>query len=531
MAVANAMAAGYITPGSQKTSMRGWRVSANTVEGDVLPSLSRLRAGSRDMWMNTPIAVAVLRRVQTNAVGFGLRMQSRIDYEALGISVDQAETWQRNVEREWRYWAESTECDSRRSHNFYELQSLALISELMNGDCFAFLPYIPRKGCVYDLRVQIIESDFICNPMNGMDSFKVAGGIEVDDDGAPIAYHMKKFPKDMLIQSYASAFAKWEKIPAYGEESGRRNVLHMFRADRPGQRRGVPFLAPVIEPLKNISRLSDSELQAAVIASFFTVFIKNIPNGQLSSGFVPGVDGEDGTVVSPNDPAADKLYEMGPGSIISLQTGEDVTLADPKRPNGAFEPFFLSIIKQIGAALEIPYEQVLLSYNASYSASRGAILEAWKAYKNHRQRVTSNICQPVYEAWLTESIIKGRVKAPGFLENPIIAAAWAKSKWIGPGQGMIQPSSEVEASRKLIDAGLSTYEEEYAERTGGDWEAMARTLSRERKLREELGLKTETEEKNETAVEVAESQTKGLDQAEKEFSADPSKPQPPTEDE
>jgi lambda family phage portal protein len=239
----------------------------------------------------------------------------------------------------------------------------------------------------------------------------------------------------------------------------------------------------VIEPLKQISRLSEAELTAAVIASFFTVFIKNIPTGQMGAGYIPSDQ-----VVSSDDPSKEKLYEMGPGSTIGLQDGEDIEVADPKRPNNKFAPFFEAIVQQIGCGIELPAEQILMVYNASYSASRGAMLEAWKAFKSGRFRLVSNFCQPVYEEWLMEAILRGRISAPGFLEDPVIRQAWSNSKWTGPGQGMINPESEIKASREAIEGNLSTHEEEYSERTGEDWEGMVRTLAREKKLLASLGV-------------------------------------------
>jgi len=285
---------------------------------------------------------------------------------------------------------------------------------------------------------------------------------------------MATLPRDTYIHTFAlQGVISWTRLDAFGPDSGRRNVLHLFRADRPGQRRGVPFLAPVIEQLKNITRLSESELMAAVVSSFFTAFIKDMPTGTMGSGFIPGDQ-----VVDPNSAEASKLYEMGVASIIALDKGKDVSFADPKRPNGAFEPFFTAIIKQIGSALEIPYEQLMLNFTASYSASRGALLEAWKFYKTMRFRLARNFCQPTYEAWLTEAISLGRIKAPGFFEDPIIRAAWCKARWIGPGQGQLNPEVESGASISLINAGLSTHEEEYAERQGGDGEGTYKQLIR-----------------------------------------------------
>lgn len=491
VAIAQGVQQGFITPGSNSPSMMAWTPTGNPVEYDTLRPMARLRAGSRDMAMNTPVALAALRRLQTNVVGFGLIMQSRIDAEYLGLTPEQAQSWQRQVETEWRYWSESKECDVRRTSDFYELQALAFFSELVSGDVFVLLPEINRVGQIYDMRVQLIESDFISNPNGVADTFRIAGGVEVDSYGAPVAYHLKTIPEQFKNSPVSSFIGEWKRLSIFGEATGRRNILHLFRPERPGQRRGLPIIAPVIEPIKNLTRLSSSELQAAVVASLFTVFIKNTPTGGLSSGFIPSQDVTEG-----REDAA-KLYQMGPGSVIGLDDNQSIEIAEPKRPNGAFEPFFRAIVQQIGAALEIPYEQLMLSYTASYSASRGAVLEAWKAYKTHRHRVARNYCQPVYETWLMEAVLKGRIRAPGFLEDPVIRAAWSKAKWTGPGQGMLNPEAEANAKLKLIDGGLSTYEDEYTELHGGDWDGAIRRRAQEQRLKDELGLKSSEDKKAE----------------------------------
>ena len=63
----------------------------------------------------------------------------------------------------------------------------------------------------------------------------------------------------------------WQRVEAYGDTTGRRNVLHIMSRERIGQRRGVPLLAPVLESLKQLGRYTDAEITAAVISAMFTV--------------------------------------------------------------------------------------------------------------------------------------------------------------------------------------------------------------------------------------------------------------------
>lgn len=50
-------------------------------------------------------------------------------------------------------------------------------------------------------------------------------------------------------------------------------------------------------------------------------------------------------------------------------------MVNPGRPNPNFDPFVIAVLKQIGAALEIPYEILIMAFSSNYSASRAAILE------------------------------------------------------------------------------------------------------------------------------------------------------------
>ncbi|MFQ9465310.1 MAG: phage portal protein [Gallintestinimicrobium sp.] len=71
---------------------------------------------------------------------------------------------------------------------------------------------------------------------------------------------------------------------------------------------------------------------------------------------------------------------MGPGNVVHLNPDEDVLFGDPKRPASGFGSFMKEMCVQMGAALEIPHDILMKEFNSSYSASRGALLEAWKAF-------------------------------------------------------------------------------------------------------------------------------------------------------
>ena len=145
----------------------------------------------------------------------------------------------------------------------------------------------------------------------------------------------------------------------------------------------------------------------------------------------------------------------------------------------------MQMAKHIGAALEIPTEILLKSFTASYSASKGALSEAWKMFKMYREWLINDFCQPVYEEWLCEAVAKGRISAPGFFEDEAIRHAYSGAEWNGPAQGMLDPVKEVNAAVTRIENGLSSREREAMEINGSSFKENAAKLKYENKILKE----------------------------------------------
>ena len=168
---------------------------------------------------------------------------------------------------------------------------------------------------------------------------------------------------------------------------------------------------------------------------------------------------------------------MGPGTVAHLGENEDIKFGSPNIPTTGFDAFVKSFCQQMGAAVGIPYEVLLKEFNSSYSASRAALLEAWEEFKMRRSWFVADFCQPVYEVWLAEAVARGRIKAPGFFDDPIVRAAWCGARWIGPVQGQIDPLKEANAAVVLVNHGFKTHEQVTRELGGGDWETNVELLT------------------------------------------------------
>lgn len=494
---------GYSQGGAshEKSWAKDFNDDSFSPQDDIDQNLNTLRSRSRMLEMTAPLAAAAINTTATKTVGSGLYLKPCLDYEFLGMTKEEAEEWERNTEREFALWAESKHCDATNVHTFYEMQELIFRGMLSNGDGIGLVKYDnPTKFMPYSLRLHIIESDRLCTPMYASENVKrvfnyistegvnndngnrIVNGIEIDDDGKKVAYWIcNRYPEEYM--RLRSKPQEWVRIEAYGKRTGNPNVLHLYTATRASAYRGVPLLAPVIESLKQLTRYSDAEIMAAVISGMFTVFVKS--NGASSSNPFGNVanpfagNGGETEAEPPRRSAVDELG-IGNGMINILEEGEDISFANPTRPNSNYDAFIVSVYKQIGAALEIPYEVLLKSFNSSYSASRAALLEAAEMFKKRRIYLQDDFCQPTYEMWLAEAVAIGRIKCKGFFTDPLIHKAWCAAKWNSTATiPVLDPTKEVQAAKMRVEEGFSTREQETVALNGGDYKSNVEQLLRE----------------------------------------------------
>ena len=497
------LAKGYSEAGASYTrrALKGFIPNSGSPQEDIDFNNRTLRQRARMLYMAAPLATSAISTNRTKIVGMGLALKSAVDRDVLGISEEYADKWQRQVKAEFELWAnDKLNCDALGINTFAELQSVALMSWLVSGDVFALIKRDkPTELNPYSLRLHLIEADRISTPTDYGSVYphitegtvpdgkpgagnKIYDGVEVEKSGRVKAYYIcNSYPKE-----YISETIDWTRIQLYSDKTGLPNILHVMTSERPDQYRGVSYLAQIIEPLLQLRRYTESELTAALIQSFFTAWIEtqtnpaDIPFNEVGEGNLYGIpadaDESEGISTSENE------YEMGPGTVFHLEPGETIHFGNPNIPTAGFDTFMKSMCTIIGSAVEIPYEVLVKSYNSSYSASRGALLEAWEAVRMRRSWFVADFCQPIYEIWLSEAVARGRIKAPGFFTDPAVRKAWCKADWIGPVQGHLDPKKEIEAGLTQVANGIKTHEQLTRENGSGDWRSNVERLKVENEL-------------------------------------------------
>lgn len=475
---------GYSDAGASltKKALRAFNAVSGSPIFDIDFNNATMRQRGRMLYMASPIAAAAVNTNRTKIVGSGLKMKCSINRKLLGMSEKTAQEWCEKTEAEFKLWSENRHaCDMLGENNFFEIQQLAVKSWLMSGDVFVLIKRDkPTPLNPYSLRLQLVEADRVGTPFTG-NSFSfgvtegkhgendVHDGVEVDKNGRIVAYHICSgypgFPS-------ATKSQEWIRVEAVGKKTGLPNILQIMDAERPDQYRGVTYLAPVIEVLLQGRRYTEAELTAAIIQSYLTAWVETETDATDNPLF-PEEEG---------DEEYDENPEMGPGNVIHLKKGEKVQFGNPNIPTAGFEVFMKSIIKQAGAALELPYDVLIKEFNSSYSAAKGALEEAWEVFKMRRSWFVNDFCKPVYEIWLSEAVARGRINAPGFFDDPLIRAAWCGARWDGPAQTHLDPVKEANANEIQVKNGWKTNEQVTREFYGGNWSDNVQNLQQEAKM-------------------------------------------------
>ncbi|MGL5658496.1 MAG: phage portal protein [Cetobacterium sp.] len=431
-----------------------WSSPPDSPDNDILEDLDDLRGKSRSLFMNNEVAGAVLAKIKTSVIGPGLMVKPVINYKYLNIDRDKAKEYERIIKTKFNAWASSVNSDSSRTHDFYTNQALVCLAWVMSGDVFAIPKRVKRKGVDVDLCIQILEADRIKNPSGSNESIK--GGVEIDKQGSICKYYITdKHPGDGNVE--AKGYPIFNSL-------GRKNILHIFEPERPGQRRGVPLLAPLISSLKQLGRYQNAELTTAVMNAMIALIIEKNeePQPRVNSNYSGGGKTNEAQV----EPKKSHDINVENATVIEAYKGHTVKEFQTTRPNKNYKDFVETITEGMGARVLIPKEVLMSSFKSSYSAARAALEEAHKRFVVSRKLIEIKFCQPIYEEFILELIRNGEIECPGFFEDEAIRYAFTRCVWIGPNKVSLDPvkdarAAEINLKNKTLTRGMIAMSQGY----------------------------------------------------------------------
>jgi lambda family phage portal protein len=396
----------------------GWRRLATDVNTANAPALAALRELARDLRRNNGWARRGIQAITNNTVGWGIMPKAKP-----GRSEGRA----RAAIELWNDWATTTECDYDGLLNFYGLQRLAMDTIAESGEVLLVKqPALSSDGLSIPMRIQVLEPDYIDISRTGVtfDGNKIFDGVEFDARGRRVAYWLfTSHPGGQRVMT-----SRFESVRTPADR-----VCHVFHVDRPGQIRGVSWLAAAISKLKDYDDYEDAELIQQKIAACFGAFVKNMDG----SGPTLGAD----TV----DTKGKRIESLEPGQIEYLRPGEEVEFATPPVPgNGSLSQ---RTLRRIAVTLGITYEELTGDYSqVNFSSARMARLAEWQNVHSWREHMlVPMLCDRVWR-WAME-LTAG-------LENwpEVPGATWSASP-----MPILEPDKEGLAYCRIIRAGLMTW--------------------------------------------------------------------------
>lgn len=467
-----------------------WDTSIRSPDHEWNRSRNRVVGRVRDLRRNDARTRAGVQKVTDLLVGGGLRLSSRLDYEALGLEPDEGRVLRSAIEREWRNFANDPlfRCDAARKLMMTGIEALLSKQWRGDGEMLAALEWHPEFGGRYATCVRVIDPDRLSNPNGAPDTDELRSGVAYDaDTGAPIGYHIQKGHPGDIFRVGGRRSHEWDYLPR-ATAWGRPIVIHAFEPDRPDQARGVPDLVAALSKQKMLSRFTDSEIQSATINAMFAAFITSGFDPATVSGMLSADDivkwnkervghyGQQPVVV-----AGSRIPILPPGDTIAMN-------ASP-RQTAAFDAFTTVFLREFALVLGLSYEQFAMDFSkTNYSSARAALNEVWRFVVARRDFFTGHVMTPVLLALLEEAFARGYLTvsagAPSLYEMP---AAYVAANWIGPGRGYIDPVKEAQASQMRRQNLTSTLQDECAEQ-GRDWEEVLDQTAREKQRLDELGL-------------------------------------------
>lgn len=462
--------------------MADWNPFLGSPDGDLNMYRDRIVSRVRDLVRNDGWASGAVTRILDNAIGANFRPIFKPDFLALAAHTGNkafdhvwADEFGQALEAAWRTWANDVGryCDSQRNLTVSQIMRLGFRHKIVDGDALAMLHWLPERvgagRARYATTIQVIDPDRLSNPQLVFDADNMRGGVEIDAYGAAVAYHIRRAHQGDYFS--AAKAVTWERIER--ETSwGRPIIVHDYDHDRAAQHRGgAGIFAPVVQRLKMLIKYDGAELDAAIINAIFGAYIES----PYDPALVESALGDDDSVGKYQEERSsfhgDHKIKLGGARMPILFPGEKINAVDAARPNSNFKDFEAAVLRNFAAGTGLSAQQVSNDWSdVNYSSARGAMLEAWKTLSRRRNDFALGFGQPIVSAFVEESMEVDNLPlpagAPAYTE---FRAAYSRTKWMGPGRGIIDPVKERQGAILGMDAALSTLEDEAAELSGVDW--------------------------------------------------------------
>lgn len=477
-----------------------WQAALRSPDVEILPQWERMVGRQREMIRNNGLASGAVQTQLDSTIGTGFKLVCEPNWKALGVKrSDETEEFESTVQSRFELFANDPECycDAERQCTLDGLLSKAFRSYLTSTEILASLEWLERRKDRAYTAVKLFSPDRLENPNFQPDTFNLRRGVELDEMGAAVAYHIRNAHRSEANMVGAPIYA-WNRVPTF-RPWGRRNIIHLFDGEI-GQTRGKPSFVSVLSELKMFQGFKKAALQNAIINAMYAAVIESSIDSTTAAEVLGSNDASKSAIqryMSLKD-----AYHQGAdirvdgAKVMHTMPGEKFNLLTAKGTTVGFDQFEASTLRYLAAGFNMSYEQLSRDYSkTNYSSARASMLEAYKFILGRRHFIGARFMSFVYMAWLEEELDRGFIVLPKSAENAPsfyeATAAWTRSRWIGAPQQHIDEEKRAKSLEILYRLNVITKERICAE-NGEHYEDVIDQLALEEKkeadIRKQYGL-------------------------------------------
>lgn len=420
------------------------RGSANATIGNAGLTIA---ARARDAVRNNAYAARIVDLWTANLVGTGVAVQWKSEaHQAL-----------------WRVWSASTECDVEGHSDWSGLQALAVRSMVECGEALVWMRRVPQTADnPVGLSLQVLEGDcldwsFTARLPNGN---RVTQGIETDEFGRPVAYHL--IAPDAYWDGY-SLSSRRVRLPA-------EDVIHLYRRRRPGQLRDVSWLAPILWTLRDLGEYDAALLRKAYVEACLALVVTGGEEDETITGNVL------------TDAHGQMVEAIEPQQILYGRGDRHITTIAPTG-GGDHASFAARALEAAAVGTGLTYDQVSGDLTrANYSSLRAGKIE----FRRLLEQIQYTLLVPVLVARVARRFHQHAA------ERLLVPPQMPEVIYTAPPPEMIDPLKDTTAIISQIRAGLISPQEAVAQ-FGYDYQSLMREIAEANALADELGIILDTD--------------------------------------
>lgn len=393
-----------------------------------LPVRRTLRRRSRYECANNCYASGMLLTVANDLVGSGPRLQMRSPNRRAN----------RIIEQEFMAWC--------REVKLAQKLRTAVVTKKRDGEVFIRFVTNPNHTTPVWLDIEVLEGDQVTTPTLVPDERHI-DGITYDAWQQPETYQiLRQHPGDQV------AIKSWvpDDVPA-------SEVIHWFRIDRPGQRRGVPEITPALPLFAQLRRFTLSVITAAETAADHAAV--------LESTAAATEDNTDGDLSGLN-PFDDVAYTRG--MLTAVPFGWKLSQLRAEHPTTTYGMFKQEILNEIARCIHVPYN-VAAGNSAGYNYSSGRLDHKgyYGAISIEQSDCELVALDRIFRAWYREACLIRREDGSRFV--PLVDLTYRPFTFAWDPPADIDPVKTSQAQFTDLGCGATTLRQIYADK-GIDWE-------------------------------------------------------------